>query len=188
VTKTQTAYTQTTYSSTATGTESGVGQFLLRIGTDNPTCAITNAVIAQSTLTLTASGGSEVIYIVSFSITCQAGSSATTTVTISKNNVPGGLLPTVYVDGVNATFQSYGEDTNNYYVTFATHVSTHTILIDFVPPTLMTTTYSTTYTSVSAQGSSWSTELSYFVAIPPLILLLIILLLLRRRYSQPKTT
>jgi hypothetical protein len=76
---------------------------------------------------------------VSFSVSGQSGSNATTTVTIPKSAVPGGLTPTVSIDGSAASSQSYTKDSSGYYVTFTTHFSSHAVKIEFLSPSTSST-------------------------------------------------
>jgi hypothetical protein len=140
-----TAATATTsITETVTATETGGQQVPLGISTNSPTLVITGAQISQGTTTV--SGTTEQTFTVSFSATAQSGSSAATTVTVPKSAVPGGLTPMVSIDGSAAPGQSYNQDANNYYVTFATHFSTHTVTIEFAPPS--SSTSSSTSSSV----------------------------------------
>jgi hypothetical protein len=45
--------------------------------------------------------------------------------------VPYGTTPIVYIDNQPAENQSYTQDTNNYYLSYTTHFSTHQISIIF---------------------------------------------------------
>jgi len=122
----------TAVSLTVTATGAGGQQVPLGISTNNPTINFTD--VAISTGMLTTSGAVEQSVTISFTISGQSGSNGMTTVTIPKADVPAGLTPTVYIDGSPALGQSYSQDANNYYVTFANHFSTHTVTIEFIPP------------------------------------------------------
>jgi len=45
--------------------------------------------------------------------------------------VPYGTTPTVYIDNQPAQNQGYTQDSNNYYVWYTTHFSTHEVSIVF---------------------------------------------------------
>ncbi len=114
----------TTVTVTANGT-SGTPIQLTVVGNISSS-QISNASIAEI---------SSNVYSLNFTITGQSGTAGTATITIPKSEVPSGLTPTVYIDGTQAASQSYTQDSNNYYVTFSTHFSTHQVEIRFsVPP------------------------------------------------------
>jgi hypothetical protein len=69
----------------------------------------------------------------SFAVTGLTGTVGFVNITISKSDLPSGVKPVVYVDGNLATYQGYAQDSNNYYLWFATHFSTHQVTIDFLP-------------------------------------------------------
>ena len=89
---------------------------------------------------------------VSFTLTGESGSIGFSNITISKSEVPYGTTPIVYIDGQPAENQGYNQDTNNYYVWYTTHFSTHKISILF-------TTASSSPSPTALQGqtgkSSW---------------------------------
>ena len=84
---------------------------------------ISNVVIAtnQSASTTT----------VSFTVTGESGTTGFGNVTIPKNAVLYGTIPTIYIDGKPASNQGFTQDSNNYYVWYTTHFSTHQISIVF---------------------------------------------------------
>jgi hypothetical protein len=69
--------------------------------------------------------------ILSFTVTGQSGSTGFGNVTIPKNTVPYGTTPTINIDGQIASNQGYTQDTNNYYVWYTIHFSTHQVSIVF---------------------------------------------------------
>jgi hypothetical protein len=73
-------------------------------------------------------------YELSFTLSGISGTSGTMTLSIPKSAVPSGRTPSVKIDGVTATAQSYTQDSSNYYVTFSTHFSTHSVTIVFSSP------------------------------------------------------
>jgi hypothetical protein len=68
---------------------------------------------------------------VSFTVSGVSGSTGFGNVTIPKNAVAYGTTPTIYIDGQPASNQGYTQDTNNYYVWYTTHFSTHEVTIVF---------------------------------------------------------
>ena len=71
----------------------------------------------------------------SFTVTGQSGMSGFGIVTIPKSAVASGTTPTVSIDGAKIQNQFYTQDTNNYYVWYNTHFSTHEITIQFTDST-----------------------------------------------------
>jgi hypothetical protein len=113
---------------TVTVTATGIGgtPIQLTVAGNISSSQISNASIAKI---------SSNVYSLNFTITGQSGTAGTATITIPKSQVPSGLTPSVYIDGTQAASQSYTQDSNNYYVTFSTHFSTHQVEIRFsVPP------------------------------------------------------
>ena len=68
---------------------------------------------------------------VSFTVTGESGTEGFGNITISKNAIPFGTTPLVYIDGKLAENQGYTEDADNYYIWYTTHFSTHKISIEF---------------------------------------------------------
>ena len=68
---------------------------------------------------------------ISFILKGQEGSTGFSNITIPKSAIPYGTVPTLYIDNQFAPDQSYMQDTNNYYVSYITHFSTHGISIIF---------------------------------------------------------
>ena len=68
---------------------------------------------------------------VSFTVTGENGTTGFGNITIPISAVPYGTTPTIYIDGQPAQNQGYTQDTNNYYVWYTTHFSTHQISIVF---------------------------------------------------------
>ena len=80
---------------------------------------------------------------VSFSVTGESGTTGFGNITIPKSAVTYGTTPTIYIDGQPAQNQGYTQNSNNYYVWYTTHFSTHQISIIF------TTTSSSTIPTAS---------------------------------------
>jgi hypothetical protein len=55
--------------------------------------------------------------------------------TIPKSSIPYGTAPLVIIDGQQAPDQGFTEDSQNYYVWFTTHFSTHQVEISFTGQT-----------------------------------------------------
>jgi hypothetical protein len=68
---------------------------------------------------------------VSFTVTGESGTTGFGNVTIPKSAVSYGTTPTIYIDGQPASNQGFTQDSNNYYVWYTTHFSTHQISIVF---------------------------------------------------------
>ena len=77
---------------------------------------------------------------VSFILVGASGSSGLCNLTIPKNAIPYGTIPTIYIDNQNAQSQGYTQDDSNYYVWFTTHFSTHDVSIVFKPTAITATT------------------------------------------------
>jgi hypothetical protein len=69
--------------------------------------------------------------IVSFTVIGQSGTEGFSNITIPKSGVPIGKTPTIYIDYLQASNQGYTQDSDNYYVWYTTHFSTHEISIVF---------------------------------------------------------
>jgi hypothetical protein len=98
----------------------------LTIGDNVTSSLMSNVAIAsnQSTSTTT----------LSFTVTGQSGTTGFGNVTIPKNALINGTTPKIYIDNQPAQNQSYTQDTNNYYVWYTTHFSTHEVSIIFTLP------------------------------------------------------
>ncbi len=68
---------------------------------------------------------------VAFTVTGEHGMMGFGNLTLSKNAIPYGTTPLLYIDGILAENQGYTEDANNYYIWYTTHFSTHEITIEF---------------------------------------------------------
>jgi hypothetical protein len=68
---------------------------------------------------------------ISFTITGPSGTVGFGNMTIPKNAVSYGKSPVVYINGQQALNQGYTQDSNNFYVWYTTHFSTHQVKIQF---------------------------------------------------------
>ncbi len=90
-----------------------------------------NITISQmSNLTITANQSANTTAL-SFNVTGESGTTGFGNITVPINTIPYGTTPTIYIDGQPASNQGYTQDSNNYYVWYTTHFSTHQISIVF---------------------------------------------------------
>jgi tungstate transport system substrate-binding protein len=82
-----------------------------------------------SNVTITPSQSAETT-IIEFNITGSSGSGFSN-MTIQKTSVAYGNTPTVYIDNQQISDQGYTQDTQNFYVWYTTHFSTHHVIILF---------------------------------------------------------
>ncbi len=68
---------------------------------------------------------------VSFTVTGASGTEGLGNITIPKSLVPYGTTPTIYIDDQPAQNQGFTQDSDNYYVWYTTHFSTHQVSIVF---------------------------------------------------------
>ncbi|MGD0450053.1 MAG: BsuPI-related putative proteinase inhibitor [Candidatus Bathyarchaeia archaeon] len=95
---------------------------------------ITSAQISNVTIATLQSTSSS---IVSFTVTGENGTTGFGNITIPISAVLYGTTPTIYIDGQPAQDQGYAQDSNNYYVWYATHFSTHEVSIVFTAKSLI---------------------------------------------------
>jgi uncharacterized protein YkwD len=113
---------------------------------------------------------------ISFTVTGQSGTTGFGNVTIPKNAVLCGTMPTVYIDNQPAQNQGFTIDNSSYYVWYTTHFSTHQVTIVLTtsnPPESPTTTgsstenpaaSSTTFPTVIPQGVGTYQTIIYLIA------------------------
>jgi hypothetical protein len=90
-----------------------------------------NITSAQISSVLISTNQSSTSTTLSFTLTGVVGTVGFGNVTIPKTAITYGTTPTIYIDGQPASNQGYTQDTNNYYVWYTTHFSTHQISIVF---------------------------------------------------------
>lgn len=66
-----------------------------------------------------------------FTVTGESGTFGFGNLTIAKSRIPQATTPVIYVDNIIVPEQGYTQDTNNYYVWYSVHFSTHSIVIEF---------------------------------------------------------
>jgi hypothetical protein len=96
--------------------------------------------------------------VISFTVSGESGSTGFSNITIPISAVPYGTTPTIYVDGQPAQNQGYTQDSNNYYVWYTTHFSTHQITVVFTT-TLHSTLLPTQSPLTSLKGTSGQSSL-----------------------------
>jgi outer membrane protein assembly factor BamB len=78
-----------------------------------------------------------------FTVTGKNGTIGFSNITIPKSLVPPEATPLIFIDAAQAQSQGYTQDTNNYYVYYTTHFSTHQIAIMFTSTTSSSTPITT---------------------------------------------
>ncbi len=153
--------------STIQATTSNGGKVDLTINGDIARSQISNLTLATNQTSQSTT--------LSFTVTGASGTTGFGNITLPKNDVPYGTSPTIYIDGQPAQSQGYTQDSNNYYVWFTTHFSSHQISITFT-----STSPTATPTSHGSQSSSLSeiiiaTAVSVAVVAAVLISLMLII-------------
>jgi hypothetical protein len=125
---------------------------------------ISNATITSNQQTTTTT--------VSFTITGPQGTEGLGNMTIPKTAIPYGTNPVIYIDGLQATNQGYTQDSNNFYVWYTTHFSTHQVKVQFA-------------VSSALQAISFGSVLAVGVTVPEIILIYIVIAV-RRLKRKPE--
>ena len=93
---------------------------------------------------------------VSFTVTGQNGTTGFSNITIPISLVPYGTAPTIYIDNQPVDSQGYTQDSNNYYLWYTTHFSTHQVSIIFAATaTTPTPTTSSSGSQNTVLGLDW---------------------------------
>lgn len=122
--------------------------------------------------------------ILSFSVDGQSGTVGFSNITIPKSAVPTGTAPTIYIDNQPAQTQGYTQDSNNYYVWYTTHFSSHQISIIFN----MLVSPSPTASNSGSQGQSSLPEVVYgLVAAVAVVIVVVIVLRVITKGRRAKT-
>ncbi len=136
---------------------------------------ITSVQYENATIAATASGSTLTL---SFNVTGTAGTVGFGNMTISKSTVPAGALPVVYIDGQRAQNQGYTQDSQNFYVWYYTHFSTHQVKVEFTGSVQPTATPAPTATTI---------EIVLIVVVAVVAVLAVVALTISRRgKSKPK--
>ena len=96
--------------------------------------------------------------VIEFNITGSSGSGFSN-MTIQKTSVAYGNIPAVYIDNQQISNQGYTQDTENFYVWYTTHFSTHQVIILFTQ-TQSSATPTTTPTKSPTQTANPTATLS----------------------------
>jgi parallel beta-helix repeat protein len=70
---------------------------------------------------------------ISFTVTGENGATGFSNITIPISQIPFGATPTIYIDNQPVENQGYTFDSNNYYLWYTTHFSTHQVTILLTP-------------------------------------------------------
>jgi hypothetical protein len=111
---------------------------------------------------------------VAFTVTGEHGTMGFGNLTLSKNAIPYGTAPLLYIDGVLAENQGYTEDANNYYVWYTTHFSTHEITIEFLSKDTITPTPTPTPTTTPTPTPQNFALPSYWLLLAIILFFLIV--------------
>ncbi len=129
-------------SKTIAFTQSNSNTIIATETTDNTTYAVQiggNVTVDQfSNMTITPNQDLK-ITTVNFNLTGPAGTEGFCYLTLPKIAIPFGTNPVVYIDGVVAENQLCTEDSDNFYITYTTHFSTHQIDVVFTTQTYPST-------------------------------------------------
>jgi len=126
---------------------------------------ITSSQMSNVTITTNPSNTTTTVY---FTVTGENGTAGFSNVTIPKSAVPFGTTPTIYIDGKPASNQGFTQDSNNYYVWYTTHFSTHQISIVFI---------TTAFPHSPKAQSSLLQEVIYGVAVAAVIVSIVVVAL-----------
>jgi hypothetical protein len=120
-----------------------------------------------------ATNQSESITTLSFTVTGQSGTAGFSNVTTPKNSVKYGTKPTIFIDSQPASNQGYTQDSNNYYVWYITHFSSHQISIIFT----MSVSPSPTASNGGSQGQLSLLEVVYGLVAAVAVVTVVVILL-----------
>jgi hypothetical protein len=124
----------------------------------------------MSNVTITATNSTTV----SIMVTGQSGTTGFSNITIPKTAIPYGTNPVVFIDGQQATYQGYTQDSQNFYVWYTTPLSTHLIKIQFAG-------------SLKPQTSPFESLLAVGIITPEIILVFTVIAIRRLRRSPENT-
>jgi len=113
----------------------------------------------------------------SFDVTGESGTTGFANITIPITAVPYGTAPIIYIDGQPASNQGFTQDSNNYYVWYTTHFSTHQISIVFtIAPNLMLS-HNSSVTTGQTMSESSLIQIIYGIAFAIAIVAVVVVLL-----------
>jgi hypothetical protein len=101
-------------------------------------------------------------------LTGQSDTTGFCNITIPKTAILYGTNPVVFIDNQQATNQGYTQDSQNFYVWYTTHFSTHLLKIQFVG-------------SLVTQTSSFSPLLAVAIIAPEIVLIYTVIAVRRLR-------
>jgi hypothetical protein len=104
----------------------------------------------------------------------QSGTTGFSNITIPKTAIIYGTKPVVFIDDQQATNQGYTQDSENFYVWYTTHFSTHLMKIQFAG-------------SLSPQTSSFVPLLVVGIITPEIVLVYTVIAV-RRLRRRPENT
>ena len=90
-----------------------------------------NVTSSQMSNIMISTNQSNISTTVSFTVTGESGTTGSSRITIPKTAILYGTKPLVFIDGQEATSQSYTQDSENFYVWYTTQFSMHQIRIQF---------------------------------------------------------
>jgi parallel beta-helix repeat protein len=132
-----------------------------------------NITSSQMSNVVMATNQSESITTLSFTLTGLSGTAGFGNVTIPKNSVTYGKKPTIFIDDQPASNQGYTQDSNNYYVWYITHFSSHQISIIFT----MTVSPSPTASNSGSRGQLSLLEVVYGLMAAIVVVTVVVILL-----------
>lgn len=115
-----------------------------------------------------------------FGVTGPEGATGAATFAVPKSDAPSQETPVVMIDSQYAADQNFSQDSSNFYVTFVTHFSNHTVQVQFVQPQVVTTAAASS-SSPTSQGMSVAVELMLVIGLPLIVALLLVLMVRSRR-------
>ena len=130
---------------------------------------ITSSQISSATI---ASNQTATTTTLSFNVNGQSGTIGFGNMTISKSDIPYGTLPIVYIDGQQAQNQGFNQDSQNYYVWFTTHFSTHQVKVAF------------TGQPANPKSSMSTFEMAALIALVIIIAVVVVLVIIRIRAAS----
>jgi hypothetical protein len=141
---------------------------------------ITVSQMANVTIVKNQSAGSTMV---SFTLIGDSGTTGFGNVTIPKSAVSYGVTPVIYVDGHPASNQGYTQDSDNYYVWYTAHFSSHQISIIFA----MSSSPSPTASNSGSQGQMSLLEVVFgLVAAAAIVAVVVIMLQVTTKNRRAK--